>query len=173
MYPKDEIGILRRSTPIAMALEQLHPSGLDVADIGCGAGALTLALAKAGARIVGIDPDVARINAARAAADAAGLPVRFEIGVAEDLPFADASLDIVVFSDSLHHVPIDSMQTALREAARVLRPGGTLYVAEPVPMGSYFEVQRLWNDETAVREHAYAAMRSTSNQPPALFECAA
>lgn len=51
------------------------------------------------------------------------------------------------------------MDAALREAARVLAPGGALYVMEPVAAGHYHEATRLVNDESAVRARAYEALR--------------
>jgi len=58
------------------------------------------------------------------------------------------------------------MAKALQEAARVLKPGGVLYVAEPLAQGSYFEAMKPVHDETEVRRHAYAALGAAGD----LFE---
>ena len=80
----------------------------------------------------------------------------------EDLPFPDGSFDVVVFSNSLHHIP--HPEVALREASRVLVPDGVIYVVEPVPAGNYHEATRLVNDETVVRTQAYRAVLATIGQ---------
>ena len=83
---------------------------------------------------------------------------RYEQGGAQDLPLEDGVADVVVFANSLHHVPGDLLDTALAEAARVLRPGGLLFVQEPIAEGPYFELLRPVDDETAVRAAAEAAL---------------
>jgi ubiquinone/menaquinone biosynthesis C-methylase UbiE len=55
---------------------------------------------------------------------------RFQPGTAESLAFPDASFDVVVSSLVLHHLPEESRLLAVREMKRVLRPGGTLLLAE-------------------------------------------
>jgi SAM-dependent methyltransferase len=59
---------------------------------------------------------------------------------------------------SLHHVPIPLMDRALAEVARVLRPGGHLYVSEPVYEGPFNDIVRLFNDEAVVRAAAQRAV---------------
>jgi len=59
---------------------------------------------------------------------------------------------------TLHHVPPGLMQTALREARRVVRPGGTIYVAEPLAEGDFFALTSLVEDEIEVRRAAQAAL---------------
>ena len=54
---------------------------------------------------------------------------------------------------------MDSQDTALAEVARVLRPGGTAYVAEPIAEGPQFELVKLVNDETEIRAHAYDVLK--------------
>ena len=155
MYPQQEIDTLRRSTAAEMAGELLTPAGLRIIDIGCGEGDLTRALALLGAELSGIDPHEGRIERARAAAAEAGVKIAFEVAAGEDLPYADGAFDVALLSNSLHHVAEDRMAATINEAARMVRPGGLLDAMEPVPRGPYFEVQSLWNDETANRARAY------------------
>ena len=154
----ENIAALRQSSNAEIAGELLELDGCRAVDIGCGEGAFTRYLAERGAIVTGIDSNESRIAAARAAAQAAQSTADFQVGNGEALPFADGALDLVVFSNSLHHVPVESMDRALAEGARVLRAGGRLYAMEPIAQGPYFEVQRLWNDETKVRALALAAL---------------
>lgn len=148
----------------AVAAELLGKSGGAALDIGCGEGKFTRALAGLYARVSGIDVRAGAIAKAVAAAEAAGTAIDFRVASADALPYPDASFDTVVFSNSLHHMPDPAR--ALAEAARVLVPGGRLYIMEPVPSGNYFEATRLVNDETAVRTEAYHAMRLLSGFTP-------
>ena len=95
--------------------------GQHLVDAGCGEGALVRALAKKGARVVGLDPNAAQLEKAEAEPRVAG--ERYLKAGAEQLAFENASQDGVIFFNSLHHLPLDLMDRALQEAARVLRPG--------------------------------------------------
>jgi ubiquinone/menaquinone biosynthesis C-methylase UbiE len=154
-----DLGALDFSTNAETAATLLDLAGKRVIDIGCGPGAFTRSLARQGAQVIGVDPNEGTIEKARAAAAEEGLDIAFRVGVGESLPEGDGEVDIVVLSNSLHHVPLDSMADALAEAARVLVPGGFLYVMEPVAQGAHFIVQELWNDETMVRRKAYEALQ--------------
>ena len=141
-------------------LERLvPPSGRDVVDVGCGEGALVRALTKRGARVTGIEISESQLAAA-VALDGGG--ARYLVGRAERLPLDDASVDIVVFMRSLHHVPVADLGAALAEARRVIRDGGTVYVAEPLAEGDFFELTRLVEDEVEVRAAAQAALAAAS-----------
>jgi SAM-dependent methyltransferase len=158
MYPTDPVETLRRSSDIDIARELIAPASKRILDIGCGEGDLTRALAGDGAEVTGIDPHEGRIERARAKAAEDGLTVAFETGIGESLPYPNASFDVAVLSNSLHHVPEDRMAATVTEAARVVAPGGLLYAMEPVPRGPYFDVQSVWNDETANRVKALEAV---------------
>jgi SAM-dependent methyltransferase len=92
-------------------------------DVGCGEGRFCRMLRSRGVDAVGIDPTPALIAVARAR-DARGTFVK---GMAEKLPFGNAAFDLVVSYLSLIDIP--DVEVAIPEMARVLRPGGTLLIA--------------------------------------------
>jgi SAM-dependent methyltransferase len=141
---------------LSVLLELVAPAGRDVLDVGCGVGALTRELAAAGAQAVGMEISEERRDAA-AASDPEAI-ARYVAGRAEALPLDDATMDAVVFMRSLHHVPAELMGPALAESRRVVRPGGVVYVAEPLTEGTLFALIRRIDDETEVRDSAQAAI---------------
>jgi SAM-dependent methyltransferase len=144
----DEFDLLKELVPLG---------GAEILDVGCGAGAMTEQMARRGEarRVVGIDVDEVQLekNARRTWPD----QVEFQRGGVQQLPFADHSFDGVAMFKSLHHVPSDLLDAGLREVRRVLRPGGWLYISEPVYAGAYNDVMRLFHDEGRVRELALQA----------------
>ena len=140
-------------------LETLVPSlqGRRILEAGCGAARLArdLVARHDTAEVTGVDVDVRQLEKNRR--EPAGR-LAFERAGAEDLPFGDASFDGAMMLKSLHHVPMDRMDDAMAELARVLRPGGWLYVSEPVYDGPLNEVVRLYNDEGTVRAAAQATL---------------
>jgi SAM-dependent methyltransferase len=124
--------------------------GRDVVDVGCGDGAFVRALAKAGANPIGVEVSEAAVERARAK-DPAN---RYVLGGAEALPLEDQSVDVAVLMRSLHHVP--DPRSAFPELRRVVR--GLVYIAEPLPIGEYFELMKPIDDETEVRAKAQEAI---------------
>jgi 2-polyprenyl-6-hydroxyphenyl methylase/3-demethylubiquinone-9 3-methyltransferase len=100
---------------------------LDVADIGCGAGTQARLWAERGHRVFGLDVNEPLISLARQRATDKGMTIRFEVGTATALPWADRTMDVCLLPELLEHV--DDWQSCVREAARVLRPGGLLYLS--------------------------------------------
>ena len=98
-------------------------------EIGCGTGAVTRVLAALPGvtEAVGVDPSPVFIARAGQLATALG-NVNFEVGDGRALRFADGDFDAVVVHTTLCHVP--QPERVLAEAARVLRPGGTLAVCD-------------------------------------------
>lgn len=102
--------------------------GKRVLDVGCGDGILSVAMAKAGAHVTGLDSDPRMLSAARERTSTAHAAVTFIEGDARQVPFADETFDVVVAITVLCFV-IDA-DRAVREMARVLRPGGRLVIGE-------------------------------------------
>ena len=99
-----------------------------VLDAGCGDGALVCAAASRGAVATGLDPDPDMLAAARMRARGAHVQAAFVEGRIEQIPFADASFDVVVAITVLCF--FTDASGAVREMARVLRPGGRLVLGE-------------------------------------------
>ena len=96
--------------------------GRTVLDLGCGGGFMSEALASRGAEVIGIDVSPSAITIATRHAASQGLPIRYLVGSAEDLPLPSRCVDCVVCVDVLEHV--ESLDQALDEIRRVLRPSG-------------------------------------------------
>lgn len=143
-------------TDLAVLERLTAPGGKRVLDVGCGGGGLVRALAELGAQVVGIEISEGQLAAARAAPQRPG--VQYTVGRAEALPIEDASVGLVIFMRSLHHVPPDRLQDALVESRRVLSTDGMLYVVEPLPEGDYFSLTSLVEDELEVRGAAQRAL---------------
>lgn len=105
---------------------------LELLDIGTGTGRIVEIFSPQITRGVGIDMSADMLAVARANLERAGVDnVQIRRGDLYALPFADDSFDIVTIHQVLHY--LDNVQTALVEAARVLRPGGLLLVADFAP----------------------------------------
>jgi ubiquinone/menaquinone biosynthesis C-methylase UbiE len=97
-------------------------AGERVLDIGCGIGWLCARFAHGGARTFGVDLTWRGVTLTRERLSQQGLSARLSQADAERLPIASASIDFVTSAGVLHHTP--SIEAALAEVQRVLRPGG-------------------------------------------------
>jgi len=135
--------------------ELLHLQGAVVLELGCGKAEKTRIIAQQAASILALEVDEQQLARNLANTD---LPnVCFAHGGAENILAADASFDIVLMFKSLHHVPVDLMDSAFAEIQRVLKPYGVAYISEPVYAGDFNEILKLFHDEGAVRDAAFAA----------------
>ncbi len=108
------------------------PAGATVLDVGSGLGSFVVACRKRGFRAFGVEPDrigqgswISSIQIARRRIE----NQVFAIGLGESLPFADRSFDLVTLNQVMEHV--SDQVSVLREAVRVLKDGGAIYIASP------------------------------------------
>jgi SAM-dependent methyltransferase len=118
--PEAELGILGDT------------GGLDVLELGCGAGQWSVALAGRDTRPVGLDQSLAQLKHARANGDAAHVAVPLVAASGEAVPFRTASFD-VVFCDH-GAMSFCDPEVTVPEAARLLRPGGLLAFSQTTPL---------------------------------------
>jgi ubiquinone/menaquinone biosynthesis C-methylase UbiE len=172
------------AVPFTLALERMNrfqepearsfiaglglPPGSRGLDVGCGVGLYTLWLAEAvgpEGRVLGIEPSAERVDAARALVGARLAPPRLEFregdGTAVDA--ADAAFDWLWCGDVLHHIP--DTQAALKEFARVVRPGGLIVVKESQALSALFlpghpELERRIHQAETERSREEAGERS-------------
>ncbi len=110
------------------ALGHLLPA-LRVADIGCGEGYLTIEASRWASRVIAIDRSELVLKKARALATRRRVRnVIWKRGELERLPLRDASVDVALLSQALHHAPDPAR--ALAEAARIVVPGGRVLVLD-------------------------------------------
>lgn len=116
----------------AVAVAAAPPAGGRVLDVGCGTGSLALAVRRRhpDVEVVGLDPDGQILERARRKAARAGLAVDLDQGYAQQLPYPDGSFDRVLSTLMLHHLSPDAQEAMLAEVRRVLKPGGSVVVAD-------------------------------------------
>ena len=107
-------------------------AGEDILDIGCGTGTLAIAAAEAALQVnvEGLDADPSILARAERKAERAGTKVGFTEGRSDDLPYEDASFDLVLSTLFFHHLPDESKRRSAAELLRVLRPGGRAVIGD-------------------------------------------
>ena len=151
---------------------QLEP-GARLLDVACGAGQLLLPAARNGIRVTGLDLASNLVEQARARGEAEGLQIRVDQGDAEELPYRDASFDIVISLIGAMFAP--RPQLVASELIRVCRPGGRIVmgnwtpdghvgqmfkiIGRHVPPPAYFPSPLLWGDEATCRQRFGAGVQ--------------
>ena len=159
MMKIDDPNAYLNATELEIIGDRLPLGGSEILELGCGRAWMTRQIAEkmAPKRIIATEVDRVQHEKNLQIADLPG--VRFVFGGAEAIDLPDACVDVVLMLKSLHHVPVPLMPRALKEIARVLRPGGLAYISEPVYRGAFNEIMSLFNDERVVREAAFDAVK--------------
>lgn len=146
------------------ALAEQHPSGRAL-DLGCGGGHASFAIAPHCRTVTAFDLSRAMLDAVTGEAARRALPnIETSQGSVAALPFADARFDLVVSRYSAHHWA--DLAAALREARRVLAPGGhALFIDVVAPeealLDTHLQAWELLRDPSHVRNHAVSQWRRT------------
>jgi len=129
---------------MAEALLRLMPS-LIIADLGAGEGAFALLLAQQARSVIAVDSSAKMIEVGRDQALRNGVRnIDFRLGDMEEVPIGDGEVDLVFFSQSLHHSL--HPDRALCEAARILKPGGRIVILD-LARHRYEEAREVYADE--------------------------
>ncbi len=109
--------------------------GAPLLDLGCNWGRWSIAAARKGYRVTGIDPSLGAIMAARRVATQLDLPIRYVVADARYLPFTGSRFNIVFSYSVLQHLSKANVITVLSQISRILRPGGMSLVQMPNWLG--------------------------------------
>ncbi len=129
---------------VAEALLRLMPP-MTVADLGTGEGAFALLLAQQAKKVIAVDNSAKMIEVGREQAERNGVKnIEFRLGDMEEVPIKAGAVELVFFSQSLHHAL--HPERAVAEAARILSPGGRVVILDLV-QHRFEEARELYADE--------------------------
>jgi ubiquinone/menaquinone biosynthesis C-methylase UbiE len=129
---------------LAEALLRLMPP-MTIADLGAGDGGFALLLSQRARRVIAVDSSARMLEVGREQASRHGIDnVEFRQGDMEELPIEDATVEVVFFSQSLHHAL--HPERAVHEAARILKPGGRIVILD-LAKHRFEEARELYADE--------------------------
>ena len=148
-------------TNIGVIQSFVNLANLRLADIGCGGLVFTEQIAEFAGSVLAIDPDPIQAQKNRNSEHSAN--IEFVEADAQSFPAEDESIDGVFFAYSLHHVEAATYPQVFSQIFRVLKPGGFLYVIEPIdcPLN---QVMKLLHDEEIVRAAAQDYLMSIASQ---------
>jgi len=141
----------------------LDKAGAHILDIGCGNGRLVKLFNGMNVHYVGVDASDELLTLARERVVDTKLSIKFKRADMRDLPFESETFDFVFMIASVHHLSESDQMIALKEAHRVLKPGGMLFV-------TVFNMLRFsFSDKTVWRYRAYSLVRTLWNGFPLYY----
>lgn len=130
---------------------------LDAIDLGCGDGTITVEIGRFARRVVGVDVNPHALQLARKRAERERRDnVEFKADRIEALSEPDAAFDLAVFSQSLHHMQQPAL--GLKQAARVLKPGGRVLLVDLAPHEERWVLAKLGHVHLGFAPEALTAM---------------
>jgi len=142
----------------------LSLDGKHILELGCGSAEITRSIATSGTdrKITALEVDEIAHKKNLQITD---LPnASFVLSGAQDIPLDDESVDVVFMFKSLHHVPLELMESSMYEIRRVLKPCGFAYISEPIFAGDFNEILRLFHNEQKVREAAFHTVKKVVDE---------
>ncbi|NOY15521.1 MAG: methyltransferase domain-containing protein [Gammaproteobacteria bacterium] len=142
----------------------LSLDGKHILELGCGSAEITRSIATSGTdrKITALEVDEIAHKKNLQITD---LPnASFVLSGAQDIPLDDESVDVVFMFKSLHHVPLELMESSMHEIRRVLKPCGLAYISEPIFAGDFNEILRLFHNEQKVREAAFHTVKKVVDE---------
>lgn len=153
----------------SQALGHLLPP-LEVVHLGCGTGALTREVARWAQRVVAVDPEPRALTQARARAPR-GAAVRFIRSALTRVALPDATFHLALLAQALG--PVEDPEAALAEAARLVRPGGTVLVLDLLPHREAWVRERLGHLRQGVAPQRLASWLAAAGLAGVRVEAAA
>jgi SAM-dependent methyltransferase len=148
-HQSDEATIYRQCLPLA---------GATILELGCGTAVHTIAIASQDPSVSTTAYEIDAIQHRHNELLTGHSNISFKFGGAQAISEPDSTFDIVMMFKSLHHVPLEDLNQTFDEILRVLKPGGLVYLSEPVFAGPFNEILRLFHDEEKVRGAAFEAI---------------
>jgi ubiquinone/menaquinone biosynthesis C-methylase UbiE len=130
-----------------------------ILELGCGTARITRLIATIGKGRIITATEVDKIQHKKNTLINDLPNVEFKLGGGENIQASDNTFDIVFMFKSLHHVPLALMGNVLQEIRRVLKPGGLLYISEPIFKGDFNQILKLFHNEEVVRQKAFDAIK--------------
>jgi ubiquinone/menaquinone biosynthesis C-methylase UbiE len=139
-YPNKKLYVVTREHRVRMeSWMRAHGQGAVALDFCCGEGEGAIKMARAGAKVYGIDISAESLELARDAARELNNPPEFKVMDAENLEFSNNTFDLIYAAGCLHHVDLDRCYAELH---RVLKPGGRIMCNEALAHNPVFHLYR-------------------------------